>query len=135
MYRTVLHILRCFYKGLNTWEFFYNIWAHKTSLTLPLFIEMPVLSQESERWCIMCDIISVSTICLQYSVSVSTLCYFLFLLLLLYHCNKRSFIISHFSMCVSYSLRTQTVLSGKQTSMSKISILTKTTIKFVVLFG
>jgi hypothetical protein len=27
-------------------------WAHKTSLASPRFIEVPVSSQESERWCI-----------------------------------------------------------------------------------
>jgi hypothetical protein len=29
-----------------------EVWAHKASLTLPLFIEVPVPSQESERSCI-----------------------------------------------------------------------------------
>ena len=31
-----------------------DAWAHKTSLTLPLFIEVPVPSQESEWSHIMC---------------------------------------------------------------------------------
>jgi hypothetical protein len=30
-------------------------WAHKTSLTLSLFIEVPVLSQESERHVFVCQ--------------------------------------------------------------------------------
>jgi hypothetical protein len=29
-----------------------DVWAHKTNLTLPLFIEVLVASQESERSCI-----------------------------------------------------------------------------------
>jgi len=28
-----------------------EVWAHQTSLTLPLSIEVPILSQESERSC------------------------------------------------------------------------------------
>jgi hypothetical protein len=28
------------------------VWTNKTSLALPLFIEVPVLSQESERSCV-----------------------------------------------------------------------------------
>ena len=30
-----------------------EVWAHKTSLTLPLFIDVPVQNQESERSCIL----------------------------------------------------------------------------------
>jgi hypothetical protein len=30
----------------------FEVYAHKTSLILPLFIEVPMLSQESERSCI-----------------------------------------------------------------------------------
>jgi hypothetical protein len=31
-----------------------EVWAHKTNLTLPLFIEVPVPRQESERHVFMC---------------------------------------------------------------------------------
>ena len=42
-----------------------EVWVHKTSLTPPLFIEVPVPIQESERSCICVrsiDLGSVSTI-------------------------------------------------------------------------
>ena len=29
-----------------------EVWAHKTSLTLPLFIQVPVISKESKQSCI-----------------------------------------------------------------------------------
>ena len=58
-----------------------EVWAHKTSLTLPLFIEMPVPSQESEQSC-MCVIGSVfatvSTVFQLNFGTVQTMWYFFF---------------------------------------------------------
>jgi hypothetical protein len=44
-------------KGSN-FELFTKVWAHKTSLAPPLFIEAPVPSQESERSCICIRVIN-----------------------------------------------------------------------------
>ena len=62
-------------KGSN-FELFTKVWAHKTSLAPPLFIEAPVPSQESERSCICVRVINFasfygfSTVFLKYSNSV-----------------------------------------------------------------
>jgi len=37
---------------INIMFFCHHVWAHKTSLTPPLFIEVPVPSQKNERSCI-----------------------------------------------------------------------------------
>ena len=62
----------------------YRIRAYKTSLTLPLFIEMSVPSQESERSCICvlgATILSFSTILVFDFGIVPTVWYFLFFVL------------------------------------------------------
>jgi len=55
-----------------------EVWAHKTCLTLSLFIEVPVLSQESERSC-MCVRVSILLV---YFGNVPTVWY-----LMVFHCN------------------------------------------------
>ena len=74
----VIYIFMLFHQYIHVWGFAFlltcgkhlyvciislkgDIWAHKTSLTPPFFIEAPAPSQESKRWCI--DVFGVS-ICL-----------------------------------------------------------------------
>jgi len=61
-----------------------EFWSHKTSLTLPLFIEVPVPSQESERSCICVlgvSILPLSTILiLELFRQCGILCFSFFLL-------------------------------------------------------
>ena len=52
-----------------------KIWAHKTSLTRPLFIEVLVVSsQDSERSCMYELAISILPLFLQYFSWISELC-------------------------------------------------------------
>ena len=62
----------------------YRIWVYKLSLTLPLFIEVPVPIQESERSCIYVLgvlILSFSTMLIFDFGTVPTVWYFLFYML------------------------------------------------------
>ena len=54
-----------------------DVWAHKTSLTLSLFIEVPVSSQESEQSCTCVSILSLSTLFLLDFKTVPTVWIFL----------------------------------------------------------
>ena len=61
-----------------------KVWAHKTSLTQPLYIEVPVSSQESERSCMY--VLAISFCLCFYNISVGSrkcddsVVYFVFLL-------------------------------------------------------
>ena len=52
-----------------------EVWAHKASLTSPLFIEMPVSIQERERYGL--SILHLSAIFLLHFGTVSTVWYYL----------------------------------------------------------
>jgi uncharacterized membrane protein len=52
----------CLFDGVKI-HFQRDVLAHKTSLTPPLLIEMPVLIQESERWSCIC-VLEVMYLCI-----------------------------------------------------------------------
>ena len=67
-----------------------EVWARKTSLTLPLFIEVPVPSQGYERWCKCVLVVSIwplATIFLLDFETVPTVWYFWLILELFPQCG------------------------------------------------
>ena len=55
------HIHDCFISSR------FEVYAHKTNLILPLFIEVPMLSQESERSCICLLEVSILSLSMTFS--------------------------------------------------------------------
>jgi len=87
MFNIITFFIITLFARLNARLAFYSEeggWAHKTSITLPLFIEVPVPSQESERSCICVlgvSILPLSTILLLDFRTVPTVLYFLLFIL------------------------------------------------------
>jgi len=84
-YKLFLYLHLCLNVMLNSLSCIFvlrgKIWVHKTSLILPLLIEVSVPSQESERLFLCMLEVSILTLSLIFLLglrTVPTVCYFLF---------------------------------------------------------
>jgi hypothetical protein len=86
-----------------------EVWAHKTSLTLPLFIEVPVLIQEPEQSCncvLRVSIWPLSTILIfDFRINPTLLYFFYFFLSLKLH------IVSIYGYGLLTNIKTNTTLT------------------------